>query len=106
MKYSFKHRKSPGETSKGKFYHIEIEPKSKFKWVVTHDVGQKGHLERVTGKMKNGRWATAAWLISKKDAHASRGKLVGDTPPVKALLKMLGKTIHKKGDIYRISDTL
>ncbi len=47
-------RKRPGTTGKGKFYRIEVRPKSDFVTFRVQDVGEKGGLERLAGKRSSG----------------------------------------------------
>lgn len=97
-----KGRARPGEKGKGDFYRIVVRPKSEFVDFRNQDVGEKGHLQRLAGKRKNGSWDTHAWLISKNDAHVSNGILVGDTSDAKKLLNELqGKPKRVKGDIFK-----
>ncbi|MEK7601909.1 MAG: hypothetical protein AAB472_00255 [Patescibacteria group bacterium] len=98
-----RNRKKPGTTGKGKFYHIEIRPKSDFTSFRTQDVGKKGGLERIAGRRSSGSWATATWLISKDKAHLSaKGKLVVTDKKDKASLAkaIRGRVVHVKGDIF------
>src|SRR5205814_2266528 len=60
-------RKRPGEGGGGKFYRIEVRPKSQFVTFRTQDVGERGHLERIAGKRSSGSWETATWLVAKED---------------------------------------
>ncbi|MDP3771815.1 MAG: hypothetical protein Q8Q94_00355 [bacterium] len=94
-------RKRPGAGG-GKFYRIEVRPKGEFIRFRTQDVGVKGHLERIAGRRSSGSWDTATWLIAKKDAHVSGGKLVIDNPKLKdSFLKQIrGPVVHKKGDVF------
>jgi hypothetical protein len=95
-------RKLPGTGGKGRFYRIEVRPKSQFVAFRTQDVGEKGGLERIAGKRPSGSWDTAAWLVEKKDAHVTAtGTLVIDDKDVKSVLKQIrGKIVLKKGDIF------
>lgn len=96
-------RKKPGTTGAGKFYRIEVRPKSSFTSFRTQDVGGKGGLERVAGRRSSGSWATATWLISKENAHVNtKGELVIDDKKERvALAKALrGKIAHVKGDVF------
>src|SRR3989338_1482709 len=61
-------RQKPGTTGKGKFFRIEVRPKSEFKTFRIQDVWKKGGLERLAGKRSSGSWDTVAWLVSKEDA--------------------------------------
>lgn len=95
-------RKSPGTTGKGKFYRIEVRPKSDFVSFRIQDVGQKGGLERLAGKRPSGSWGTVSWLISKDDAHTERGKLIIDDKKAKSALKQIrGPIVHVKGDVFK-----
>jgi hypothetical protein len=94
-------RKKPGTTGKGKFYRVVIRPKSEFKTFRNHDVGKKGHIERLAGQRANGKWATQAWLISKKEAKVVKGILVGKNKDVKDVLsKLRRKPKQVKGDVF------
>ncbi|MDH3353312.1 MAG: hypothetical protein OEL87_02600 [Nanoarchaeota archaeon] len=97
-----KARKKPGMGGKGKFYRVVVRDKNDFVMFRNHDVGEKGHVERLAGKRANGRWATVSWLIDKNEAHvASNGILVGDSEDVKDILaKLSRKPRHLKGDIF------
>ncbi len=95
-------RKKPGSTGNGKFYRIEIRPKSEFKTFRMQDVGQKGGLERLAGKRSSGSWDTVTWLVSKEDAHVTNGHLIITAPKAKSVLKSIsGKIIHVKADIFK-----
>ncbi|HKY53875.1 MAG TPA: hypothetical protein VJM08_06180 [Anaerolineales bacterium] len=94
-------RKKPGTTGEGNYYHVEVRPRNEFTAFRTQDVGEEGHLQRVSGKRASGSWATAKWLISKEDAHIENDKLVGDTKDAKDLIKKLGsEPVHKSGDLF------
>ena len=98
-------RKKPGTTGKGIYYHIDVRPKGEFITFRTQDVGDPGHLQRVAGRRSSGSWSTAAWLISKEDAHVEGGRLVGDTKEARDLLKELGSTpAHLTGDRFEAKD--
>jgi hypothetical protein len=95
-------RKRPGTGGSGKFYRIEVRPKSDFTLFRIHDVGTEGHLERLAGKRKSGSWATVAWLVSKDDAHVEGDTLMIDNKKIRDSLKQLrGKVTHVKGDIFK-----
>lgn len=97
-------RKTPGTGGKGKFYHIEVRPKSDFVSFRNQDVGGKGGLERLAGKRSSGRWATAAWLVDKKHARvSSKGELVITDAKERASLKkaLRGKIMRVKADIFK-----
>ncbi len=93
-------RKRPGAGG-GKFYRIEVRPKSEFVRFRTQDVGERGHLERLAGKRSSGSWDTATWLVAKTDARVSHGKLVLTANKNKSLLtKIRGPITHLKGDVF------
>ncbi|MDE2399617.1 MAG: hypothetical protein KGL67_01220 [Patescibacteria group bacterium] len=96
-------RQKPGTTGKGKFYRVEVRPKSDFTSFRIQDVGKKGGLERLAGRRSSGSWGTVAWLVSKKDAHVTKDKkLVIDDIKAKSFLKQIrGKIKHVKGDIFK-----
>ena len=95
-------RARPGTKGKGNFYRIVVRPKSEFVTFRNHDVGTKGHLQRLAGRRKNGSWATQAWLIAKTDSRVSNGILVGKTSDAKKLLSKLQGTPKKvRGDIFK-----
>lgn len=97
-----KKRKEPGSTGKGRFYHIELRPKSDFVFFHTQDVGKKGGLERVAGRRKTGSWATVSWLVSKDDAHKEGKTLIIDEKKAKTVLKQIeGPISWKRGDIFK-----
>lgn len=94
-------RKKPGAGG-GKFFRIDIRPKTQFSTYRTQDVGRKGGLERIAGKRPSGSWDTITWLISKDDAHLSGNNLVIDDPKIKSFLKQIrGDIVHKKGDVFK-----
>lgn len=94
-------RKKPGMGGKGKFYRVVVRDKNDFVLFRNHDIGEKGHIERLAGKRANGRWATVSWLIDKNEAHIENGILVGDNEDVKDVLgKLRRKPKHLKGDIF------
>jgi hypothetical protein len=95
-------RKKPGTTGKGKYYRVVVRPKGQFSSFRLHDVGRKGHIQRLAGRRRNGSWDTQAWLIAKTDARYSGGRLVGKTAEAKKLLAKLGTKPRKvKKDISR-----
>jgi hypothetical protein len=94
-------RKRPGTGGSGKFFRIEVRPKSEFVSFRNHDVGESGHLERLSGRRQSGSWATASWLVSKEDAHKEGDRLVIDNPKVREALRQLrGEVTHVRGDIF------
>jgi hypothetical protein len=95
-------RAKPGSTGEGAYYHIEVRPKRQFTTFRTHDVGQKGGLQRVAGKRSSGSWDDQAWLVSKQHAHVEDGALIPDTTGVRDVLETLGsKPVHVSGDRFR-----
>lgn len=95
-------RKKPGSTGKGKFYRVEIRPKSEFVSFRVQDVGKKGGLERLAGRRSSGSWDTVSWLVSKEDAHIAGGKLVITDAKARSALKQIrGPIVHVKGDVFR-----
>jgi hypothetical protein len=100
-------RKRPGETGEGRFYRIEVRSKSLFTKFRNQDVGSPGHIERVAGERKNGKWATQCWLIEKTDAKVKDEKLIPKTKDVKEFLKTLGSEPKwVKGDIFKAKPRL
>lgn len=94
-------RKKPGTTGKGKFYRIELRPKSEFVTFRVQDVGEKGGLERLAGKRSSGSWDTVTWLIEKSKAHVKVGHLIIDDPKDRQILKQIkGHIYHVKGDVF------
>ena len=94
-------RQKPGSGGQGKYYHVEVRDGGDFETFRTQDVGDPGHLQRVSGKRASGSWATVKWLIGKEDAHVEDGKLVGDTKDAKDLLKKLrSKPVQIRGDRF------
>jgi len=96
-------RKKLGSTGKGNYFRIEVRPKSQFVSFKTHDVGDPGGLQRITGRRSSGSWATAAWLISKEGAHVTKSnKLVITDTDAKTVLKSIREPIeHIQGDIFK-----
>ena len=94
-------RQKPGSGGQGNYYHIEVRDGGDFETFRTQDVGDPGHLQRVSGKRASGSWATVKWLIGKEDAHVEDGKLVGDTKDAKVLLKKLRtRPVKIRGDRF------
>jgi hypothetical protein len=94
-------RRKPGAGG-GKFYRIEVRPKSDFVTFRTQDVGKKGGLERIAGRRSSGSWDTVTWLVEKEKAHvSSNGQLMIDDPKAKTILKDIRRPImHKKADVF------
>jgi hypothetical protein len=80
---------------------VEVRDGSDFETFRTQDVGDRGHLQRVSGRRSSGSWTTVKWLIGKEDAHVEDGKLVGDTKDAKDLLKKLrSRPLQIRGDRF------
>ncbi len=98
-------RAKPGTKGAGKYYRIILRPKSEFTSFRNHDVGKKGHLQRIAGKRRSGSWATHAWLIAKSDAEVKNGLLVGKTKDAKDLLaKLRTRPKRVRKDIFEAKD--
>jgi hypothetical protein len=97
-----KRRAKPDSTGEGEYYHIEVRPKEEFVSFRTHDIGEKGGIQRVGGRRKSGSWDDQKWLISKEHAHVENGKLVPDTEDAREVLEELGsKPVHVSGDRFK-----
>lgn len=95
-------RKKPGTGGKGKYYRIVVRSKNQFSSFRLHDVGRKGHIQRLAGKRRGGGWDTQAWLISKTDAGVSGGALVGKTASARSVISKLStKPRRVKGDVFQ-----
>lgn len=104
-KQGVRKRAKPSTTGGWNFYRIVVRPKDQFVTFRNHDVGEKGHIQRLAGKRKSGTWDTQAWLISKEDAHIENDRLVPDTDDAKDLIEKLGsEPIHVKADIFEAKD--
>lgn len=98
-------RKKPGTTGEGKYYRVVVRPKEDFVTFRIHDVGRKGHSQRLSGRRRSGSWATQAWLINKNDAQIIDGKLVADDSSARKILSKLSTSPHHvKGDIFEARD--
>lgn len=98
-------RAKPGTKGGGDYFRIVVRPKEEFTTFRYHDVGEKGHLQRLAGKRSSGSWDTQAWLIGKDDAHREGDTLVADTDDARELIETLGsKPRHVKGDIFEAKD--
>ena len=78
-----------------------MRPGADFSSFRYHDVGRPGHILRLAGHRPSGTWADAAWLIAKRNAHVEEGKLVGDTPPARQILKTVGPATQARSDRVR-----
>ena len=95
-------REKPGATGEGEYYHIEVRPKDQFTTFRTHDVGEKGGIQRVAGKRSSGSGDDQKWLISKEHAHVENGKLIPDTEDAREVLEALGsEPEHIEGDRFK-----
>jgi len=98
-------RAKPGTKGEGDYYRIVVRDKDEFTTFRYHDVGDKGHIQRLAGKRSSGSWDTQSWLISKDDAHLDGDQLVPDTADARKLLATLGsKPRHVKGDVFEAKD--
>jgi hypothetical protein len=94
-------RAKPGSKGEGDYYRITVRDKNQFSSFKTHDVGDKGKIQRIAGHRPSGSWDTQAWLISKDIAKKVGNILETSNKDVKTLLKELGsKPKHLKGDIF------
>lgn len=101
-KASGKKREKPGATGEGQYYHIEIRPTGQFTTFRTHDVGEKGGIQRVAGQREDGTWDTQKWLISKELAHVEQGRLIPDHEDAREVLDDLGPgPMQIEGDRFR-----
>jgi hypothetical protein len=98
-------RARPRTRGGGDYYRIVVRPKDEFVTFRTQDVGDPGHLQRLSGKRQSGSWSTQAWLVSKQDAHLEGGELIADTADAMQLLETLGsRPKHIKGDVFEAHD--
>ena len=94
-------RAKPGSKGEGDYYRIIVRDKDQFSSFKTHDVGDKGGIQRIAGHRPSGSWDTQAWLISKDIVKKVGNTLEASNKDVKNLLKELGsKPKHLKGDIF------
>jgi len=97
-----KRRAKPGSKGKGRFFHIQVRPKSQFARFRVQDVGARGGVERVAGQRSDGSWDTVKWLVEKTHAHIHGGRLIADTAEARKLLRSLGSTpVQTAGDRFR-----
>jgi hypothetical protein len=98
-------RAKPGTKGEGDYFRIVVRSSDDFTTFRYHDVGDKGHIQRLAGKRSSGSWDTQAWLISKDDAHLEGDTLVADTEDARKLLETLGsKPKRVKGDVFEAKD--
>ena len=94
-------RAKPGTGGDGDFYHVTVRDKNDFQTFRTHDIGDDGGIERVTGQRSSGSWDTVKWLISKEMAHKRGNTLVADHDDARQVLEELGsKPRHVEGDLF------
>lgn len=94
-------RAKPGSKGEGEYFRITIRDKRQFSSFKTHDVGDKGGIQRIAGRRKSGSWDTQAWLISKDKAQPWGQSLKAKDDETKEVLDRLGsKPRHITGDIY------
>lgn len=98
------HRKEPGSTGEGQYFHLIVRPKDQFTLFETKDVGRRGHSLLVLGKTKEGKWSTHKWLINKKDAYVNLdGALKSDDYRIQQILDYCnGNLTHSEGDIFQV----
>ena len=95
-------RKKPDTTGHGKFFRIEVRPKSEFKIFRVQDIARTAGRERLAGKRSSGSWDTVAWLVSKEDAKIKNRELIIKDVHAKSVLKNLrGPIMRVKGDIFK-----
>ncbi len=105
MEIKKKRRARPGSTGEGKYFHIVVRPKWEFVDFRNHDVGEPGHIQRLTGRRENGNWDTHAWLISKEDAHLHGGRIIADSEGAKQVLEQLStEPVQIKNDLFEAHD--
>ena len=94
-------RAKPGARGSGRFFHIQVRPKSEFVSFRNQDVGGHGGIERLAGQRANGAWDTQKWLIGKTQAHLDGDTLVADSVAAEKVLAQLGSTPrHLGGDRF------
>jgi len=97
-----KKRAKPGARGKGRFFHIQVRPNSRFVRFRVQDIGARGGIERVSGQRADGTWDTVKWLVEKNQAHLHGGRLVADTAEARKLLRSLGSApAQTRGDRFR-----
>jgi len=90
-------RAKPGARGGGKFFHIQVRPRSEFVTFRNQDIGGRGGIERVAGRRANGSWDTQKWLIGKSEAHIDGNRLVADGLAAEKVLKQLGSAPRRLG---------
>lgn len=94
-------RAKPGARGAGKFFHIQVRPRTDFVTFRNQDVGGRGGIERVAGRRANGSWDTQKWLVGKSEAHIDGRKLVADSLAAEKVLAQLSSVPrHLGGDRF------
>ncbi len=94
-------RAKPGARGSGKYFHIQVRPRSEFVIFRNQDVGGRGGIERLAGQRANGSWDTQKWLIGKSEAHLDGKTLVADSLAAEKVLAQLGSAPrHLGGDRF------
>jgi hypothetical protein len=97
-----KRRAKPGASGTGRFFHIQVRPKSQFVRFRVQDIGAPGGVERVAGQRADGTWDTLKWLVEKTHAHVHGGRLVADTAEARTMFRSLGSSpVRVTGDRFR-----
>jgi hypothetical protein len=91
------YRAKPGAGGGGKFFHIQVRPRSEFVTFRNQDVGTRGGIERVAGRRANGSWHTQKWLLGKSEAHIDGNRLVADSRAAEKVLSQLGSAPRRLG---------
>jgi len=95
------HRAKPGARGTGRFFHIQVRPRTEFVTFRNQDVGARGGIERVAGRRANGTWDTQKWLVGKTQAHLDGETLVADSVAAEKVLSQLGSPPrHLGGDRF------
>lgn len=97
-------RRKPGATGQGEYYHVEVKPRAQYTVFRTQDVGEKGGLQRVSGRKADGTWETQTWLIAKAMAHVDKtGSLIADHEDASEVFKDLkGQPRRLQGDRFKV----
>lgn len=94
-------RAKPGASGTGKFFHIQVRPRTDFVSFRNQDIGKRGGIERVAGRRASGSWDTQKWLIGKTLAHRDGKMLVPDSAAARKVLAQLGSVPrHLGGDRF------
>jgi hypothetical protein len=89
------HRAKPGARGTGRFFHIQVRPRTEFVTFRNQDVGARGGIERVAGRRANGTWDTQKWLVGKTQAHLDGKQLAPDTAAATASSRAHAATSRK-----------